>query len=374
MILHRGKIVTVDREFSVREAIAVRGGRIARVGSNEEVLQLRGPWTEVVDLGGKMVLGLMDSYTHPSGAAMTEFDHRAGDGVDCRRAAARADAAALPDGAWIQVRQVFITRLREQRYPDPRRAGPEPPPNPVVFSTGPDASVNSLALRRWHRPHFESGGRRRREDREDPATGEPTGILRRWTRFVKPEPSGKQATEADRYRRTLELFRDYVASGITAVGPRRRPGRHPALLPDARAGRTAAAAGDLAPSAAKGRSPTQRDIREVAGTPLRAPIRCSGSSASRRFWTAGCSPAAPRCGRPWGVSEIYSITDPRYWGVLFIPPDRLLQLVRATVKAGMQFTAHSVGDGAVHNLLDAYEAVNRETPVRRRGLHHPLEP
>jgi predicted amidohydrolase YtcJ len=38
-------------------------------------------------------------------------------------------------------------------------------------------------------------------------------------------------------------------------------------------------------------------------------------------------------------------------------------MVRATVQAGLQFTAHSVGDGAVHALLDAYEAVNKETPV-----------
>jgi predicted amidohydrolase YtcJ len=67
--------------------------------------------------------------------------------------------------------------------------------------------------------------------------------------------------------------------------------------------------------------------------------------------------------RPWGVSAIYSIDDPDYRGVLFIPPERLVPIVKATVEAGLQFTAHSVGDGAVHALLDAYEAVDRETPV-----------
>jgi predicted amidohydrolase YtcJ len=63
------------------------------------------------------------------------------------------------------------------------------------------------------------------------------------------------------------------------------------------------------------------------------------------------------------VSRIYSIDDPRYRGVLFIPPDRLVPMVRAAVESGLQFTAHSVGDGAVHALLDAYEEVNRRTPV-----------
>ena len=58
-----------------------------------------------------------------------------------------------------------------------------------------------------------------------------------------------------------------------------------------------------------------------------------------------------------------TIDDPHYRGVLFIPPERLLPMVRATVENGLQFTAHSVGDGAVHALLDAYEEVNRSTAV-----------
>jgi predicted amidohydrolase YtcJ len=49
---------------------------------------------------------------------------------------------------------------------------------------------------------------------------------------------------------------------------------------------------------------------------------------------------------------------------LFIQPDRLAAMVRAAVESGLQFTAHSVGDGAVHTLLDAYEAVSADTPVR----------
>src|SRR5438094_797511 len=72
LILHGGKIVTVDGRFSVRQAMAVKDGRILRVGGNREVLGLRGAGTRVVDLGGKTVLpGLIDSHTHPTGACMT---------------------------------------------------------------------------------------------------------------------------------------------------------------------------------------------------------------------------------------------------------------------------------------------------------------
>src|SRR5436190_754981 len=73
LILHNGKIVTVDKKFSIHQALAVQGGRILRVGTNAEVLKMKGPSTQVLDLDGKTVLpGLIDSHVHPTGACMTE--------------------------------------------------------------------------------------------------------------------------------------------------------------------------------------------------------------------------------------------------------------------------------------------------------------
>ena len=45
LILHHGQIVTVDPNFTIVEALAVRGERIAKVGGNDDVLKLRGPRT-----------------------------------------------------------------------------------------------------------------------------------------------------------------------------------------------------------------------------------------------------------------------------------------------------------------------------------------
>src|SRR3954451_1895284 len=148
LILHHGKIVTVDREFSVRQALAVKGDRLLRIGTDVEVLKTRGPRTAMVDLGGKMVLpGLIDSHTHPTGACMTEFDHPVPEMETIRDVLdyVRSRADALGAGKWIVVRQVFITRLQEQRYPTREELDRAAPENPVLFSTGPDASLNSLA-------------------------------------------------------------------------------------------------------------------------------------------------------------------------------------------------------------------------------------
>src|SRR5690349_21492605 len=147
LILHHGQIVTSDRDFSIRQALAVKGDRLIRVGTDEEVLTTRGPRTAMVDLGGKMVLpGLIDSHVHPTDACMTEFDHPIPEMETIRDVLdyIRSRAQALGPDRWIVVRQVFITRLKEQRYPTKEELDRAAPQNPVLFATGPDASVNSL--------------------------------------------------------------------------------------------------------------------------------------------------------------------------------------------------------------------------------------
>src|SRR5437016_2126272 len=73
LIVHNAKVVTADAKFSTAEAVAVRDGMIAAVGTSVDVLKLKGPSTRVIDAGGKMVLpGLYDSHVHPVGAVTIE--------------------------------------------------------------------------------------------------------------------------------------------------------------------------------------------------------------------------------------------------------------------------------------------------------------
>ena len=150
LILHNGKIVTVDRAFTISQALAVKGDRLIRVGTSQEVMATRGPRTTVIDLAGKMVLpGLIDSHAHPSDASLTEFDHPVPDMETISDVLnyIRTRAAAVGPMKWVIVRQVFITRLKEQRYPTRSELDQAAPENPVLFATGPDASLNSLALK-----------------------------------------------------------------------------------------------------------------------------------------------------------------------------------------------------------------------------------
>jgi predicted amidohydrolase YtcJ len=367
LILHNGKVVTVDRAFSIRQALAVASGRVLRVGTDEEVLKTRGPATRLVDLGGKMVLpGLIDSHAHPSDACMIEFDHPVPEMESIQDVLdyIRARAAALGPGRWIVVRQVFITRLREQRYPTRAELDRAAPDNPVLFATGPDASLSTRAMKlSGIDKNFRVEGAGKVE--KDPATGEPTGILRNLTRYVKVEPSERKPSEADQRRLLLELFRDYNSVGLTAIIDRdaapaeveRYVSLHGSGALTLRVGisRHVETTGSL--------DAVISDIRSVAAHPLRAggpQLRIVGI---KTYLDGGMLTGSAYMREPWGKSRIYAIDDPAYRGVRFIPPDRLPAIVRATVEAGLQFTAHSVGDGAVEALIDAYEEVNKEIPV-----------
>ena len=86
-VLVNGKIVTVDDEFSVRQAVAIDGERVAAVGSDAAILAQAGPQATVIDLGGKTVIpGLIDNHNHFV---------RATEHVEVRLEGVRTRAAAL---------------------------------------------------------------------------------------------------------------------------------------------------------------------------------------------------------------------------------------------------------------------------------------
>ncbi|MBM4033904.1 MAG: amidohydrolase [Planctomycetes bacterium] len=370
LVVHNGKVVTVDAEFRIAQALAVKGERIVAVGSDAEVIKLAGPATQRIDLQGKTVLpGLIDSHSHPLDGAMFEFDHEVPnmETIADVLAYVKARAAVVPEGEWIGLSQVFITRLREQRFPTRAELDAAAPKHPVAFRTGPDASVNSLALKLSGIDRdFKVIDGKPGVVELDPKTGEPTGILRSCTRYLKQSGGGKPATDADRAARLRALLAAYNAVGITSVT-------------DREAGEAELAAylrlkekGELTCRVfltryVDAQAPIEKAeaaILAAAKHPLHAYDNLLWLRGIKIYLDGGMLTGSAYMLKPWGVSAIYGITDPAYRGMLFVPPDRLHQIARTTLANGLQLTAHCVGDGAVTALVDAYEKVNREFPVR----------
>lgn len=65
VIFHHGTIITVDEDLPRAEAIALRNGLIQAVGTDEEILALQEPGTQVIDLQGRTLMpGFVDPHTH----------------------------------------------------------------------------------------------------------------------------------------------------------------------------------------------------------------------------------------------------------------------------------------------------------------------
>lgn len=103
LILHNGVIWTVDSKNSTAQAVAIKDGTFASVGSNEAALKLRGPKTHVIDLQGKFVVpGFNDNHVHfASAAQFLEFNIMAVATQDEFVARVKEVVSRLPKGEWI---------------------------------------------------------------------------------------------------------------------------------------------------------------------------------------------------------------------------------------------------------------------------------
>lgn len=370
LIIHHGKIATVDDKFSLAQALAVRGERIVAVGTNDAVLKLAGPETKQINLEGRTVIpGLCDSHVHATGAAMYEYDHPIPemDTVADVLKYIGGRAEALADGEWIMVRQVFITRLRDQRYPTRKELDAVSPKNPVMFSTGPDCVCNSLALQLSGIDRdFKITDGQAGQIEKDPVTGELTGILRSCSRLVKSKSNEKSASGDDRKQRLKQLFADYNAAGLTSVADRSAGGGAVNDYSEMRD------RGDLtcrvflsySVDGSGSREKVEKGIQTAADHPLHKYNNRLWLRGIKVFLDGGMLTGSAYMRQPWGKSEIYSITDPEYRGLRYIAQEDLVHMARYALERDLQFTAHSVGDGAVHALIDAYAEINKDFPVR----------
>jgi predicted amidohydrolase YtcJ len=222
LVLINGKIITVDSEFSIAEAIAVKNSRIQLVGTTKKVKELVGNVTKVNDLEGKTVMpGLYDSHLHlvGTGAALQMINCRTPPMMsieDMKKAVAEKVEDAEPRD-WILGRGWDQAKLAEQRNPTRYDFDEVAPENPVVLTRtcGHLLVANSLAL--------EIGGISK--DTLQPVggkiikdeNGEPTGMLEEGPamNFVRNKIPPEEISDfMDQIKTACTVFNE---AGITSV-------------------------------------------------------------------------------------------------------------------------------------------------------------
>jgi len=140
-ILVNGKVLTVDRQFSTSEALAVSEGKILNVGPAAEIRKLAGPKTRIIDLEGRTVIpGLIDSHMHAIRAGQTFATEVKWVGANSlEEALQRIHQASLEmkPGAWLIVAGGWtVQQFKEKRRPTQAELLAAAPNNPVYVQLG----------------------------------------------------------------------------------------------------------------------------------------------------------------------------------------------------------------------------------------------
>src|SRR6476661_9436034 len=106
IVFVNGRVITVNQQDEIAEAVAVVGNRIARVGSNEAVRELAGNATRVVDLAGRALTpAFVENHMHIPNAAenrgWVDCSPEAVASIDELVAAIKQRVDQTPPGEWV---------------------------------------------------------------------------------------------------------------------------------------------------------------------------------------------------------------------------------------------------------------------------------
>jgi predicted amidohydrolase YtcJ len=357
LIIRDAHIVTVDSQFSIAQAAAVRDGKFIAVGGDAEVMKTAGPGTRVIDLHGKTVLpGFNDTHVHLTAGeslpVQVDLTHIRSIGDIKAKIAARAKE--VKPGEWIVgTRGWWEYQLAEGRLPTRADLDAAAPGNPVAIP-GPHyviANSRALALAGVTRDTPDPVGGQIYKD----SNGEPTGLLMdNATRFVRkfiPKPTEAQKEEG--LKRVLALVNSH---GLTSAGDPSGSAEDAALFRKLRDRGQLTVRVDFAYSI----DPAEPlDQVEAALKALPKP----GSDGDGMFRTDEIGETGLDGAELTALLNQDYPGKPGYRGLQKVPTEHFEKFAALVAKYGYRLRPHAVGDGAIDEALDAFEYANKQVPI-----------
>lgn len=365
LVLVNGKVIAVDHSDSVAEAVAVRDGRILKVGKNAEIKLLVGDRTRIIDLGGKTVLpGFIDSHEHCIRKGLEA------DWVNCASppmetignivAALASRASEKKEGEWIIGSWFDESKLDEGRFPTRYDLDRASTSHPIYLGRagGHNAVANSMALKlagiSKDTPQ-PPGGRIEKDD-----SGKPTGRLdelaaMNLVRDKIPTPGPEESIEI-MVRNWPGIEEMLLSWGLTTV--------HEAHI--------------KAPEAT-----AYQELLKRGKLRLRVGLMLDGMAPYRGHATSDLSRQGLRTGFGWGnLLKVIGVkvgvdgamgshtaalhkhyeNEPENTGIVRVTQEELTEEVVRCHIAGLRTCIHAIGDRAIDMALDAIEeAMDAET-------------
>jgi predicted amidohydrolase YtcJ len=354
LVVTNARIYTSDATRPIAQAMAIRGGKIAFVGSERGALALAGPRTERVDAAGKTVIaGMVDAHAHllGLGQALRTVDLVGTRSYDEIIARVAERARTLPPGTWIRGRGWDQNDWADQRFPSHQALSRAVPNHPVYLTRvdGHAALVNAKALElagvTSATPDPE-GGRFIRD-----SAGVPTGVLVDNAQGVvgRAIPA---APRSELREQTLAAIAEANRWGLTGI--------HDAgVAPDGI---------DVYQELAReGRYNLRNYVMLRANDSVLDAFMKRGPQKALfdgRLWIRSIKLTADGAlgSRGAALLEPYS-DDPGNTGLITTTAERVKSVAVRALRAGFQVNVHAIGDRANRMVLDQFEAAFKEVPV-----------
>jgi predicted amidohydrolase YtcJ len=349
-VLFNGKILTVDKEFSTQQALAIGHGRIVATGSSAAMKKLAGDNAKLIDLGGRTVIpGLTDGHIHGIRAALTFGTEVNWIGVPTLKDALEKIRQAAKDqkpGSWIVVAGGWTEeQFAEKRRPTPGEVVAAAPDNPVYIQHLYDwllltpKAMDALGIR--DDQDVTPGGKLERDG------DKPTGVINANGNALSkifdklPKPTLAQQVDGSK-----KFFREMNSLGITGI--------------------VDGGGVSMYPSSYQAVFKLWRDKQLTVRVAYHLCSPKPGSELADQQNLTQLLP--PGFGDPMlhfnGPGEILIWAD---WTDGDITPDgkaRLAELLRWAASKSYTIQLHWNPDRTVHDLLDVVEDIARDYPVR----------
>jgi len=370
LILFNGKIVTVDHNFTIADALAISKDKIKAVGTNRKIRRFTGSKTRVIDLKGKTVIpGLIDSHLHPESASFSELDEEIPDvhTIDQLLTWIKGQTMTKEKGKWIIIPKFFSTRLIEMRQPTLAELDSVAPYHPVFLDGSFGGMINSTSM--------QLSGITYKTDHpgiiRDRNTGLLTGFIMASAFNILKVPQQKTLSYQEKQDALREMLKRYNRYGITSLF---------------------IGSGDFE-SVKMYRDMSDKKIltaRIYQNILLQTDRKITKESVAEKLkkydnktgygdeWVrigslkvildGGILTGTAYLTELWGekAADIFGIEDPAYRGVINYSREELLAIVSVANEFNWSFTAHATGSGSVDLLLDVFNEVNQSKSIKEK--------
>ncbi len=365
LLLLHGHIYTSTPARPWVSALAIGGETILAIGSDDEVSKFRGPRTRVIDLGGRMAMpGIIDSHIHFLDGSLSLDQLNLDDAYTVAeiQRRVRAFAAAHPDRAWLLGRGWLYDAFKPSGLPTKQILDGIVPNRPIELECydGHSVWVNSRALAlagiTRETPDPKEGEVVTGIVVRDPATGEPTGVLKEeavaLVRRVIPQPSRDEKLKALRAG-LQQANRHGITSVVNASGSIAEMELYDELRRRGELTVRMYTALGMEPELAEKTLETYEEARRRFHDEwLRAGVIKAFMDGVIESHTAA-------------MLEPYS-DDPQRIGSMNYTSEQFRKNVLELDRRHFQVITHAIGDKAIRTALDAYQAAAQTNGPRDR--------